>query len=110
MSLSRKEMSSMPPPRMGAPAKPKNAKATLGRILKYLVGQNKILLLLVLLIATLFRASYLDRTVAHIIDTLDKLSSDFIPDKEEIVALRAFWEERKQMLKFTMSDSSLNTI
>ncbi len=41
----------MPPPRrMGPPAKPKNIKATFGRILKYLVGQNKLLLLLVLIL------------------------------------------------------------
>ncbi len=43
----------MPPPKMRVPAKPKNIKATLGRILKYLVGQNKILLLLVLLLVLL---------------------------------------------------------
>ncbi len=40
----------MPPGRMGPPAKPKNAKATFGRILKYLVGQNKLLLLLVFIL------------------------------------------------------------
>ena len=41
----------MPPGRqMGPPAKPKNIKATFGRILKYLVGQNKLLLLLVLIL------------------------------------------------------------
>ena len=41
----------MPPARrMGPPAKPKNVKATFSRILKYLVGQNKLLLVLVLLL------------------------------------------------------------
>ncbi len=40
----------MPPVRMRAPAKPKNIKGTLGRIIKYLVGQNKFLLVLVLLL------------------------------------------------------------
>lgn len=41
----------MPPVRrMGPPAKPKNVKATFSRILKYLVGQNKLLLVLVLLL------------------------------------------------------------
>ena len=35
---------------MGPPAKPKNVKATFGRILKYLVGQNKLLLVLVLIL------------------------------------------------------------
>ncbi len=43
----------MPPQKMRVPAKPKNVKATLGRILQYLVGQNKILLLLVLLLVLL---------------------------------------------------------
>ncbi len=40
----------MPPARMGVPAKPKNIKATLGRIIGYLVGQNKLLLGLVLVL------------------------------------------------------------
>lgn len=69
-----------------------------------------LLLLLVLLISTLFSASYLDRTVTDITNALDNLPDDAVSAKENIIALRSFWEERKHILKFTLSDSSLNTI
>ncbi len=47
----------MPPRRMGPPAKPKNIKATLGRIIKYLVGQNKLLLFIVLALVLISSAT-----------------------------------------------------
>ena len=75
----------MPPMRMRTPAKPKDAKKTLGRIIKYLVGQNKLLLVLVLLLvlassaAQVIGASMLKPIIDNFIEPL--ISS---PDAEKM--------------------------
>ena len=68
------------------------------------------LLLLILVAGAFFNARYLNRTVTDIIRSLDDLPDDALSAKERIIDLRDFWEERKQILKFTISDSSLNAI
>ena len=68
------------------------------------------LLLLILVAGAFFNARYLNRTVTDIIRSLDDLPDDALSAKERIIVLRDFWEERKQILKFTISDSSLNAI
>lgn len=68
------------------------------------------LLLLILVAGAFFNARYLNRTVTDIISSLDDLPDDVLSAKERIIDLRDFWEERKQILKFTISDSSLNSI
>lgn len=68
------------------------------------------LLLLILVAGAFFNARYLNRTVTDIISSLDDLPDDVLSAKEHILDLRDFWEERKQILKFTISDSSLNAI
>ena len=68
------------------------------------------LLLLILVAGAFFNARYLNRTVIDIIRSLDDLPDDALSAKEHIIDLRNFWEERKQILKFTISDSSLNAI
>ena len=68
------------------------------------------LLLLILVAGAFFNARYLNRTVTDIIRSLDDLPDDALSAKERIIDLRYFWEERKQILKFTISDSSLNAI
>lgn len=68
------------------------------------------LLLLILVAGAFFNARYLNRTVTDIIRSLDDLPDDALSAKEHIIDLRDFWEERKQILKFTISDSSLNAI
>ena len=68
------------------------------------------LLLLILVAGAFFNARYLNRTVTDIISSLDDLPDDVLSAKESIIDLRDFWEERKQILKFTISDSSLNSI
>ena len=68
------------------------------------------LLLLILVAGAFFNARYLNRTVTDIIRSIDDLPDDALSAKERIIDLRDFWEERKQILKFTISDSSLNSI
>ena len=68
------------------------------------------LLLIILVAGAFFNARYLNRTVTDIIRSLDDLPDDVLSAKERIIDLRDFWEERKQILKFTISDSSLNAI
>ena len=68
------------------------------------------LLLLILVAGAFFNARYLNRTVTDIIRSIDDLPDDALSAKERIIDLRDFWEERKQILKFTISDSSLNAI
>lgn len=68
------------------------------------------LLLLILVAGAFFNARYLNRTVTDITSSLDDLPDDALSAKERIIDLRDFWEERKQILKFTISDSSLNAI
>ena len=68
------------------------------------------LLLIILVAGAFFNARYLNHTVTDIIRSLDDLPDDVLSAKEHIIDLRDFWEERKQILKFTISDSSLNAI
>ena len=68
------------------------------------------LLLLILVAGTFFNSMYLDRTVTDITNALDTLPDDPVSAKESVVSLCSFWEDRKGILKFTLSDSSLNTI
>ena len=68
------------------------------------------LLLIILVAGAFFNARYLNHTVTDIIRSLDDLPDDVLSAKERIIDLRDFWEERKQILKFTISDSSLNAI
>ena len=67
-------------------------------------------ILFILIIGTFFCARFLDNTVYSILSSLNELPHTASLAQENAVTLQAFWEERRKILNFTLSESSLNTI
>ena len=59
---------------------------------------------------TFFSARYLDQTVGCIITALDELPEESINAAERVVELQSFWEERRKILSYTLSETSLDGI
>ena len=67
-------------------------------------------LLFFIVIGILANANYLDNTASHIINSIDGLPNDPFSAAEEAKNIKTFWEERKIILSFTLSDTSLDGI
>ena len=67
-------------------------------------------LLFILIIGTFLFAKFLDNTVDEILISLDKLPKEALLAEENAASIQSFWEERRRILRFTLSESTLNSI
>ena len=65
-------------------------------------------LLFILIIGTFLFAKFLDNTVDEILISLDKLPKEALLAEENAASIQSFWEERRRILRFTLSESTLN--
>jgi hypothetical protein len=68
------------------------------------------ILLFFILSGAFLNARYLDHTVTYIKDELSDLPDDADFAEEKILNVQAFWEERRKVLSFTLSETSLDGI
>lgn len=66
--------------------------------------------LFITIIAAFMNSHYLDNTASYIINAIDALPEDPLYATEKLMILKTFWEERRKILSFTMSDTSLDSI
>ncbi len=59
---------------------------------------------------TIFGARYLDETTYRIINAMDEFPEEPVFASEKVKMIQAFWEERRKVLSFTLSDTSLDGI
>lgn len=67
-------------------------------------------LLFILIIGTFLFAKFLDNTVDEILISLDKLPKEALLAEKSAASIQSFWEERRRILRFTLSESTLNSI
>ena len=68
-------------------------------------------ILIVLTVAgALLGARYLDETAYCIVTALDDLPEDPVVASESVKTIQAFWEDRRKVLSFTLSETSLDGI
>ena len=67
-------------------------------------------LLFILIIGTIFFARFLDDTVNEILISLNELPDKAELAEENAASIQSFWEERRRILRFTLSESTLNSI
>ena len=70
-----------------------------------------VFLMLSLLTTGVFRnADYIDETAEHILSVLDNLPDDTDLAEGSVIILMDYWEERTDILRFTLSDASIEKV
>ena len=68
------------------------------------------ILLFFMLFGTISSAIYLNDTATRILSQIDALPDDALPSIEAATSIRDFWVDRKSILSFTLSETSLDGI
>lgn len=68
------------------------------------------LFIFLIIVGTVFSSHYLDETAYQIINSLEALPEESALAAEEVTVIRSYWEERRKILSFTISETMLDGI